>query len=316
MTQPTLLPGQSSERTNGNQERYGFSGHQTFPFRYSWLKKAVDAVHEDPNVFRREDAVVIFGVGKNMVESIRHWGLATQVLEEDQRTRRLQISEWGKLLFLEECDPYLEDPGSLWLLHWLLVSNPARAATWYLAFNVYPFPDFRKDTLVTFIDGFADRNQLRANIGTIRRDVDCFIRTYTPSRWTSTEVPEDSFNCPLVELELLELLPDGMTYRFVVGSKPSLPVEVVAGVILSLLGRLGSGRRTVSVHECLYEPLSPGQVFKLDEPTLVEYLDQLESLTGGDVAVDETAGLHQLYVRRPIDGKELIVQYLRARVTP
>jgi hypothetical protein len=72
----------------------------------------------------------------------------------------------------------------------------------------------------------------------------------------------------------------------------------------------------VSIHECLYEPLSPGQVFKLDEPTLVEYLDQLESLTGGDIAVDETAGLHQLYVRRPIDGKELIVQYLRARVTP
>jgi hypothetical protein len=81
MTQPTLLPGQSSERTNGNQERYGFSGHQTFPFRYSWLKKAVDAVHEDPNVFRREDAVVIglVGCGSPNGANFSSWKSVTRI---------------------------------------------------------------------------------------------------------------------------------------------------------------------------------------------------------------------------------------------
>src|SRR5579884_462777 len=53
-------------------ERIGFSGHETFPFRTAWLKKAVDAVTADPRVFTRDDAFVVLGVGKNMVRSIRH----------------------------------------------------------------------------------------------------------------------------------------------------------------------------------------------------------------------------------------------------
>ena len=50
-----------------------FSGHQTFPFRYTWLKKGVDAVIDDPTIFSSEYASVTLGVGKNMVDSIRHW---------------------------------------------------------------------------------------------------------------------------------------------------------------------------------------------------------------------------------------------------
>ena len=64
-----------------------FAGHETFTLRYGWLKKAVDAVHEDPIVFTRDDALVRLGVGKNMVRSIRHWGLATGILEEDTAQR-------------------------------------------------------------------------------------------------------------------------------------------------------------------------------------------------------------------------------------
>ena len=59
-----------------------FSGHETFPFRYPWLKKGVDAVSDDPEVFLREDAIVTLGVGKNMVRSIRHWCLATGLIDQ------------------------------------------------------------------------------------------------------------------------------------------------------------------------------------------------------------------------------------------
>ena len=55
---------------------YTFSGHETFPFRYPWLKKGFDAVREDVSVFGRDDAITTLGVGKNMVRSIRHWCLA------------------------------------------------------------------------------------------------------------------------------------------------------------------------------------------------------------------------------------------------
>jgi hypothetical protein len=59
-----------------------FSGHETFPFRYAWLKKGVDAVSQDPLVFSDDRAMIKLGVGKNMVRSIRHWCLAARLIEE------------------------------------------------------------------------------------------------------------------------------------------------------------------------------------------------------------------------------------------
>ena len=289
--------------------RFGFSGHQTFPFRYGWLKKAVDAVVRDPEVFRQDNALVRLGVGKNMVESIRHWGLATQVLQDSDRGRVLTPTGWGRQLFVEGDDPYLEDPASLWLIHWLLVTNPAKAGTWFLAFNRFPYPEFRKDMLVNFVVGFAQRHGIRANPRTIERDVDCFVRTYTPSRTGDRQVPEDSFNCPLVELGALQALPDGATYQFVIGPKPTLTVEIVGIVLLHFFDLIGNSRHTLSLQECLYQPYSPGQVFKLDESSLMGYLDQLEELTTGAIAVDETAGLKQLYRRTPVDPRTLLRRY-------
>jgi hypothetical protein len=61
-----------------------FAGHQTFAFRYFWLKKGLDLVCSDSEAFQRDDAVVRLGVGKNMVQSIRHWCLATRVVEGDR----------------------------------------------------------------------------------------------------------------------------------------------------------------------------------------------------------------------------------------
>ena len=58
------------------------SGHETFPLRYGWLKKAFDAVSaaegcwaSTDRFFLTADAIARFGVGKNMVASIRHWAV-------------------------------------------------------------------------------------------------------------------------------------------------------------------------------------------------------------------------------------------------
>ncbi|MCX7783836.1 MAG: DUF4007 family protein [Meiothermus sp.] len=96
-------------------ERFGFAGHETFPFRYGWLKKAVDAVSSDALSLSSDQALVELGVGKNMVQSIRHWGLATQVLQEGPG-RSLEVSRIGELLF-REWDFYLEDPASFHTYH-------------------------------------------------------------------------------------------------------------------------------------------------------------------------------------------------------
>src|SRR2546429_8210409 len=89
--------------------QHSFSGHETFPFRYPWLKKGFDAVQEDGDVFLRDDAITTLGVGKNMVRSIRHWCLAAGVLEENrQGGSGLRLADLGTLLFADDgLDPYL-----------------------------------------------------------------------------------------------------------------------------------------------------------------------------------------------------------------
>lgn len=292
-------------------ERFGFSGHETFPFRYGWLKKAVDAVTSDAGLFNSDRALVELGVGKNMVQSIRHWGLATQVLLEGEG-RSLEVSPMG-LLLLKEWDPYLEDQASLWLIHWLLVNNPTKAGVWHLAFTRLKQPDFTKGQLLNFLLDFKERQGLRVQETSLRRDVDCFLRTYL-SKAVEKGLLEDSFDCPLAELGLLSPLKDGEGYRFAIGPKPTLPTEVVGYALLEYMQRIRSGRNSISFEECLYGLGSPGQVFKLDENSLVEYLEDLESASEGALELDDTAGLKQLYRRREFSGLELLQRYYRSHV--
>src|SRR5205807_4682452 len=85
-----------------------FSGHETFPFRYPWLKKGYDAALEDGNVFLRDDAITTLGVGKNMVRSIRHWCLTAGVLAENRADgSAVRPTDLGKLLLGDDgLDPY------------------------------------------------------------------------------------------------------------------------------------------------------------------------------------------------------------------
>ncbi len=287
--------------------RYGFAGHETFPFRYGWLKKAVDGVRQQPRLFSLDDAIVRLGVGKNMVDSIRHWGLATRLLEETQGGE-LGVTSIGAQL-LERWDPYLEDPASLWLIHWLLVTNPARAATWWLAFSRYPRSEFTKRHLLHYVADFAAREVIRVKESTLSRDVDCFVRTYWPARASGKGLVEDGFDCPLVELGLLQPFLDGESYQFVIGPKSTLPPALVAYAILSYWDSIRPDRQTLAISDCLFGESSPGQVFKLDENSLIEYAEELHALTDGRLQLDETVGLKQIYRSAHVDSLGILERY-------
>jgi hypothetical protein len=273
-----------------NKRRYTFPGHQTFAFRYGWLEKGVRAVEEKATVFREEDALVRLGVGKNMVESIRHWCLVTQMIEENPGVKRnngrvLRVTPVARRLILDGgWDPFLEDDASLWLIHWLLISNPAIGTTWQIVFSLYQRPDASKRQIVEYVAGFAEKNELRINAGSLSRDVDCFLRTYAPARTVGRQtVAEETFDCPLQELNLIQPSPDGEVYRCAIGAKPSLPAAVFCFALAQYFDTARSGRNTMSVQECLYGIGSPGQAFKLDENSLLEYVEEIERLTRGAI---------------------------------
>lgn len=302
--------------------KYKFSGHQTFAFRYGWLEKGIREVQRCPTAFSKRDALVRLGVGKNMVSSIKHWCLVTQLVEPDPTVSRntgrlLRPTGLGRKLFLgdDAWDPFMEDDATLWLIHWLLLTNPGTGTTWQLLFSKFHRPDFTRSELVKFLVAFVERHSLRANESVLTRDVDCFLHTYvTGLTGKKLATPEEGFSCPLLELGIIQLTLDAELLRFAIGPKPSLAPAVFAYALGEFRReQIGSGRKTLSIQECLYGEGSPGQAFKLDENTVIEYVEFLEDLTEGSVGLDDTAGIKQIYFRRETDSLELLARHYSGR---
>ena len=292
----------SERRSNA---RYAFSGHQSFPFRYPWLPKGVQHLSERPDLFARDDAFVILGVGKNMVRSIRHWCTATGVFDRVDHRGAVRISELGRaLLDRGGWDPYLEDPGTLWLLHWRLVSRPSPASTWHLAFTRLNADSFTReelaDGLFEFTGGSSGAQTTHASL---RRDVDVFLRSYVPSQTKgASRSAEETFDCPLVELGLLIQDTERGPYRFARGQKPTLPDEVFAHALLEYWNNAAEGGRTLSFEKLMHGAGGPGGAFKLSENALSERLEHLPEWTG--LAYDETAGMRTLRRRETAGAPE------------
>ena len=304
-----------SEHTTSYLAKPSFSGHQTFPFRYTWLKKGVDAVTDKADVFTDDDAPVILGVGKNMVRSIRHWCLTADLIEkiEDGSDDHggFKASKFGEAIFNDDngFDRYLENPSTLWWIHWKIATNQDQAATWSWAFNSLNYPEFTRDSLSKdLMDWIKQQENIKRqpSQNTIKQDISCFIRTYCLSQSTETVIIEDTFDCPLVELNLIREVRGENRYQFSLGAKSSLTDSMLALTITDFWNRWFSEIKTLSFSNIMYSKLSPGQVFKLDENTMVTFLEKLESITNGNVTYDDTAGLKQISRKEKLDSLKLL----------
>ena len=237
-----------------------FSGHETFPFRYAWLKKGIDEASDDSGVFNSDDAMTKLGVGKNMVRSIRHWCLAAGMLEtaDESRGHHLRPSKLGESIFRDAgWDPFLEDPATLWLIHWQICSNAKRSTTWFWAFSHVHEPEFTKDTLFTLLCRWVETNGMkRLSTESLERDIDCLIRTYVPGR---QGMSEESLDCPLVELDLIRQAGSPRSFRFNRGYQRKLPDGVLAFATLEYWQRTAEGSKTISLHDlCISREVPAG----------------------------------------------------------
>jgi hypothetical protein len=280
--------------------RSSFARHETFHPRYGWLRKAYDAAHRGPDEFLRADATTRLGVGKNMVRAIRYWGVAFKVIEEvrsevNPRLTAVVVSEFGDRLLDERhgWDPYLEEPGSLWLLHWqLLRAVPeCRAPAWWAIFNAPRMLEFAEPELTAELRRFRDEHADFAAIvnPSLEKDVRCLLRMYaTVSR--GRDAPEDSIDSPFAELELVRPAPGG-GYQLNRGPKPTLPDAVVAWACLDYARTEDVRARTLGLATLVGAAGSPGRAFGLSESALGDALARVP-----EAKLTDVAGLRQLVV--------------------
>lgn len=301
------------------QESYNpqFSGHETFPPRYGWLKKAFDRVTETEDQLENrtacwdDDAIARFGVGKNMVASMRHWAKATRVIEEPTNNS-VRTTELGRLLFSPKgLDPYMEHPATLWLIHWQLAAREDKT-TWFWAFSHYPAITFERDGLVKRLSRLAkDRNWSRVANATIKNDVACFIRTYVARQPTGKTGHDDALESPLTELGLIKAIGKKDGFRFVRGPKTTLGDGIFTYALIDFWSRYAANAATLSFEAVAHAPGGPGRVFLFDENDVVDRLAALDKVTRGSLRWSETAGLKQV-VRNIEVGVETALPWIRA----
>ena len=284
-----------------------FARHETFHPRYGWFRKAYASAARDPGVFTRRDAPVVIGVGKNMVRSIRFWGLAAKLVVEDpktpnQRSPRIVPTRVGHGLFGQVgWDPFMEDPGTLWLLHWLLMAPPSRLPIWWVAFNdfdVVEFDDADLDvTVETQLEAVSSWKMPHPK--SQQKDVRALLRTYGPAIRSARSSTDDILDCPLRELNLIEVSGATGRYRFTLGPKPTLPSEVVAYAVLDYIARAGTSGNTITLSRLAYEPGAPGRAFRLTETELLQALEPALYQSDALSLVTPTGASQLSLARRP-----------------
>jgi Protein of unknown function (DUF4007) len=188
-----------------------------------------------------------------------------------------------------------------------IVTNGQRCTTWFWAFSHFHEPEFTREALYSALLAWAQAaGARRLAASSLRRDVDCFLRTYVPSRQTKTFALEDTLDCPLVELGLLRANADRQAFRFARGGQPHLPDGILFYPVLDFWDRFASNVKTLSLRDLARQPGSPGQVFQIDEGALAERCGRLERWTDGALSYDETAGLRQLYRHKAVDALALL----------
>lgn len=109
-----------------------------------------------------------------MAKAIRYWCGAFKLIEDD---RDCQPSQFRRMLLGDDgYDPFLEDPASLWLLHWHLLKQPCRATAWYAAFNALRQAEFTSEDLKLALVKYRDALENRTFEASLKKDATCLLR--------------------------------------------------------------------------------------------------------------------------------------------
>jgi len=281
-------------------QKFSFSGHETFVCKQYWLKKGFDFINSKKS-FTEESSVVDLGVGKNMVASIRFWMKSFNLLDNTDN-----LTDFAKYVFGKKGkDPYVEDIGTLWLLHYFLVKT-SRASIYHLFFNEFSSENtyFEKENIIKFIlRKLQESNINNVNSKTIEKDINVLIRSYYKDENTK-DIEEDSINL-LNELEMIKK--DKKHYYFNHDNKQDIPEEILFFTILDFLDK---NEKTVSINRICYSDLSPGKIFLLNKPEIIEKIRLLESKFSG-IVYSSQAGIETVQLKKTFGKWGILDDYYR-----
>lgn len=262
------------------------------------------------NSFSDEDAVVKLGVGKNMVSSIRFWLKAFGLVDEHEN-----LTVLARMIFEDHgYDPYLEDIGTTWFLHYLLVTQNF-ASLYNLLFNQFlkERNEFTKNQLVGFLKRVTfDRNLNSYSEKTFEPDISVFLRNYLASNKATIKANiEEDFSSIFIDLQLIERVvktDDDLAkeeyYLMSKKKRPSLPPLILLWAVVNKYGL----EANITLNELFSDNNSIGNVFLLSKDDIYEKMEIIAAKYP-QVTFSQTAGNYLLHIDKAPDTLQLIRNY-------
>ncbi len=281
-----------------NRTKYTFSGHESFYCKSLWLKKGYDFVPANKD-FNAPSAVVDLGVGKNMVSSIRYWLRAFGLLDEGE------LTETANYLFDDNNgkDPYIEDLGTLWLLHYLLIRTELASIykLFFVDFHKEKNSEFTKDQLLLFLK----RKNAETSYGhlynenTVRRDIGVLLQNYIVPQLGK---PNEDFSALLINLNLIRQTEDeDKAMYFNLKGKNELIPEIFLYAIIDDKKE----EQIVSFEKLMDLAL----IFCLSKTELIDTILLLVEKYPNSLRYTDDGGIKQLFFLKKMDKNKVLENY-------
>lgn len=287
-----------------------FRAHDTFAIRKGWLHKGMRHVIDNPRIFvdKTINPMDEFGLGANMVKALRYWLQATGLTEEGTsgNNRNQQLTGFGRLVW--DNDPYLEEDGTLFLLHYFLASNEELATAWYYFFNCYKIVEISRENFTDGIKSFLLENDgAQVSDRALDDDFDCIIKTYFSNN--ENIIPESNMECPLCELGLITSQDSkAKTFSKVTPRNTAINPLVVLAVIIK--ENQDAENKEIKISHLENAPKNIGKIFNLDSLSVSSYLDKLQNM--GYIKVNRTAGLDIIKLTTQFTFEQCVQEYYRS----
>ena len=288
-----------------NTKSFTFGSHQSFPLRYGWIEKFCLGIQNKygNNPFEKEELrpEVLsqnYGLGNNMAKSLRFWLKFCGIVNDNPNSKeKPSITDFGiKIFGPNGFDPYLEKKETIWHLHYNIISNQKNMTTWSWFFNFFNKQSFDRQQLVNEILDASSVGNKEFSENNVKRDVDCFVRSYVAPNSSSVYTAEDVLECPLTELNLIRKV-YGNALNAKRDFQDSIPNELFLRSIDNLREFQGITANTITVETLLNSPYSPGNNFLLSREALTEKLENISVISENSIELDQSSGLAQIIIK-------------------
>lgn len=280
--------------------KFKLQGHEKFPLREGWINKALVIIPSTPDAFSRKDATDMFGIGSNMVKSLRYWMKAFGLMIENG-SAGVELTEIGKLI--AKYDLYLENPFTLWIMHSCISKNKEEATTWFMYFNHCDADDLKKseieEILLREVKKYVAGQKFSEK--SLSNDVDVLLNMYSKNKEKSD--PEDKSISPFSQLALIRNM-DGKYIK----NHPNKKIfsEMIVLYELALMSKDSEG---ISIEKAVYGENGLANIYNLTSVMANDYFDRLDA--AGYIHVNRTAGLDMIYFLKKIEALDVLKDYYK-----